>query len=540
MKRVIFILTALFIPIIIYAQGVWVPFTPSTPGEPPIIDVLESNNSRTVVHITIPGMYVEDTLIQGTTYHILSIPEQKIKCDIGAPQVPAIRELVAIPPISDVDVIMNICTPLVLNGYMVYPSQEPKPYGEPPGPFIIDTLIYSTNAFYPGKMAEKSDPAILKDMRVINTSCYPITFNPVTQQLNVYYDFIVELNYHGTNNINPLPHGYPSVVALMYEAMYKDLIINYDWLGISSERSSSWDYLVITATEYFDDLQDFVFWKHKKGCMIKVAKPVNIVFPRTYFIQDDTLAIKNYILNTFDVGATDKQFYVLFIGDEDAIPMCRYPTIYANAKNWSDHWYACLIGDDDYADIAIGRLSVANSSHVNTIINKIFAYERDPAQDWAIGRALMVSHYPDPPTSFHDTTVKIIDDFLVPNGFEYYDADGGGGDWTNASLKECIENSDPDHHGVGIINYFGHGDTAKWKEWNLSESFTTAEVNDLSNTNYYPIVYNCCCLNGAIQAEQEAMVEAWIRDPDGGGVGALGASVMAWAAQFWGANHIPG
>lgn len=164
MKRVIFILTALFIPSITYAQRVWVPFIPSAQGEPPRIEVLESNNSRTVVHITIPGMYVEDTLIQGTTYHILSIPEQKIMWGIGAPQLPAIRELVAIPPISDVDIIINIGTPLVLNSYMVYPFQEPKPYGEPPGPFIIDTIIYSTNAFYPSKMAEKSDPAILKDM----------------------------------------------------------------------------------------------------------------------------------------------------------------------------------------------------------------------------------------------------------------------------------------------------------------------------------------------------------------------------------------
>ncbi|MBN2621486.1 hypothetical protein JXB22_10400, partial [candidate division WOR-3 bacterium] len=194
------------------------------------------------------------------------------------------------------------------------------------------------------------------------------------------------------------------------------------------------------------DLQDFVFWKHKKGCMVKIVQPANIVFPRNYFIQDDTTAIKTYIRNTLHIGETDKLCYVLLVGDENDVPMFnRYDYCSPNQYIWSDHYYACIEGTDSIADIAIGRLSVDNTSHVTTIVNKVFAYERNPAEDWAINRALMVSHYEEEGTYFGDTTQKIIDDILEPYNFDYYDADGRE-NWTNDDLKECIENNGSPYH----------------------------------------------------------------------------------------------
>ena len=304
--------------VLIYSQGIWVPFTANVPGTPPIIEVLSSNNAQTVIHVTIPGMWVEDTLIDGVTYQIVRLPDHSTLGNVGAPQLPAIRKLVAIPPTSNVSISIAAGTPLFLSGYTIYPFQAPVPIGQPHGPFFIDSLIYSTNVFYPQNPIEMSDPAILRDIRVVNAMCCPIVLNPVTHELNVYQDFTIRLDYRGTNTANSLPCGYPSVVDTLFAAMYKSLIINYDRLGILTERSSVLDYLVITATEYYDYLQDFVFWKHKKGLNIKVARPMDIVrWP--YFVQGDTVAIKNYIRDQFGPG--DRLAYVLLVGDEDEVPM---------------------------------------------------------------------------------------------------------------------------------------------------------------------------------------------------------------------------
>ncbi|MBN2621485.1 T9SS type A sorting domain-containing protein [candidate division WOR-3 bacterium] len=56
--------------------------------------------------------------------------------------------------------------------------------------------------------------------------------------------------------------------------------------------------------------------------------------------------------------------------------------------------------------------------------------------------------------------------------------------------------------------------------------------------DYYPIIYDCCCVNGDIKVSAEVMVEAWIRDSDGGGVGSLGATQGVWPSLYW-SNHFP-
>jgi hypothetical protein len=117
MKRVIFGLMILLVfPVLVYAQGNWVSFTSNVPGAPPIIEVLESNNSRTVIHVTIPGMWVKDTLVNGTAYQILRIPDYGTMYNVGEPQLPAIRELTAVPPFSNVDITVSNTASLVLNG----------------------------------------------------------------------------------------------------------------------------------------------------------------------------------------------------------------------------------------------------------------------------------------------------------------------------------------------------------------------------------------------------------------------------------------
>jgi hypothetical protein len=376
-------------------------------------------------------------------------------------------------------------------------------------------------------MAEVSDPGIMRAMRIVNTSLYPMTFNPATQELLVYHNFTVELTYHGTNTINPLLNGYPSMVDSLSAAMYKSLIINYDWLGILSGSSVFAEYVVITANEYYDDLEDFVFWKHKKGCKVKVVIPSDIV-GRDYFVQEDTAAIRNYLKDTF--GSAERVAYVLLVGDENAVPMFNEWQSH-NELIYSDHYYACINGNDDYPDLAIGRFSVADNNDVITIINKIFAYERTPAQDWGIRRVLMVSHWCE--DCYHNTNQWIINNVLSLKGFYCYDAYGEIGLWDNALLQECIENTGPEEFGVSIVNYHGHGQPDSWFEWNVhGESYTTTDVHNLTNTNHYPIVYNCCCLNGAVQETYEVMVEAWTRDPDGGGVGALGASRESWKITY--------
>ncbi|MBE0410797.1 MAG: T9SS type A sorting domain-containing protein [Anaerolineales bacterium] len=533
MQKVMFILMSIFVlPGSVFAQGNWISFTSNAVGTPPIVEVLESNNSRTVIHVTIPGMWVRDTLVNGTTYHMLKIPDYGTMYNVGEPQLPAIRELVAIPPISNVGIsVTNTVTPLILNGYTVYPYQEAVPEGQPPAPFIIDTVPYSTNSFYPGNTTELSDPAVWRDVRVVHSALYPITFNPVTHQLNACYDFTVVLDYWGVSNINILQGGYTAGVSPEYASMYRSQIINYDWLGIpEGEQYRSFAYLVITTNDYDDAIQPFVFWKQKKGFDTEVE---------VVDLGSSPEDIKAIIEADYESRRTE---WVLLVGDDhrdtqpNDIPTYRYyppPAGSYEIYDYSDYWYTLLTGDDDYPELAIGRFPPVNEAQVDTMIYKIFAYERTPCPRWDIDEMLLVVHWD---ATTHSLPCKryIRDYVLEPMNFEVDTAFGMFGA-TNQDVIEYIEGEEwEDFRGVSIVNYRGHGWYDCWLNWDANhQSFYTSHVRSLENfwypdSGWVPLVFNLCCTNGCIVDDDEVLIEAWLAAGGGGGAGALGASNRTW------------
>jgi len=521
MKRVIFGLMILLVfPVLVYAQGNWVSFTSNVAGTPPIIEVLESNNSRTVVHVTIPGMWVKDTLVNGTAYQILRIPDYGTMYNVGEPQLPAIRELTAVPPFSNVNITAINTASLVLNGYMVYPYQELLPGGQPPGPFTIDTLLYSTNTFYPNDVTELHDPAVWRDVRVVHSSLYPITFNPITQKLNVCYDFFIELDYWGISNVNVLPGGYPAGVGPGYAAMYREQIINYDWLGIiEDERNRSFAYLVITTEEYANVIEPFVFWKQKKGFEVEVE---------TVSAGLDPKYIKEIIEIHYDTCRTE---WVLLVGDRPDIKIKN------TEYGYSDYWYT-LLTDDHYPELAIGRFSPFDTTDVTIIVNKTFAYERTPCSNWTIDEVMLVVGYNC--TDSYRCKQYIRTDVMEPNDFKVNTAYAMDTpeifSWaTNDTVRHYIQ----ENGGVNILNFRGHGAYFEWlgdpttHKWSSdNKPFDVDTVYSLNNWStpdsaWLPLVFNFCCRTGCIWYP-ECMTEAWTRSPNGGAAGALGATGVTY------------
>ncbi|NOR17413.1 T9SS type A sorting domain-containing protein [candidate division WOR-3 bacterium] len=438
--------------------------------------------------------------------------------NVGEPQLPAIRELTAVPPFSNVDITASNTASLVLNGYMVYPYQELLPDGQPPGPFIIDTLLYSTNAFYPDDVTELGDPAVWRDVRVVHSSLYPITFNPVTQKLNVCYDFFIELDYWGISNVNVLPGGYPAGVGPGYAAMYRNQIINYDWFGLpEGERYSSYAYLVITIDDYADEIDPLVFWKQKKGFEVEVE---------TVAAGLDPDSIKHIIKYDYEERKTE---WVLLVGDRPDID------IESTEYGYSDYWYT-LLSDDHYPELAIGRFSPANDTDVTIMVDKTFAYERTPCTSWTINEVLLVVGYNCPQS--YDCNESIRKHVMEPINFKVNTAYAmdtlGIYSWaTNDTVRHYVQ----ENGGVNIINFRGHGQWGRWygeeHEWSSDDKyFDTDTVRCLKNfrhpdSAWLPLVFNFCCFTGGIQVS-ECMTEAWTRADTGGAVGALGATNMTW------------
>ena len=103
------------------AQSNWVTFTKATPEEP-TVTLQQSNISAVIFNVETSGMFAEDISKNGAVYQRLKLPKQTQTIVEGEPELPIIRQMIAIPECNDVNISINTNTPTVFDNYTVYPS----------------------------------------------------------------------------------------------------------------------------------------------------------------------------------------------------------------------------------------------------------------------------------------------------------------------------------------------------------------------------------------------------------------------------------
>ncbi|MFB0509618.1 MAG: C25 family cysteine peptidase, partial [bacterium] len=473
---------------------------------PPTINIVSGSRSDLTLKISLHGMLVEDTIVNGITYHVLSIPKCAQISDIGKPMLPFISEMIAIHPQRQVRLSADSLEFIVLDNYYVFPAQYPQNGSVyQVFPFVIDETLYTQNIFYPGITTKYKRPAIFRDLRVSNLSLFPVFFNPQTHQLRVLKKAILRASFSGTDSINTLP-TWPTSVAPLYGNIYRSTILNYNTLGIPDEVL--WTrprYLIISDGSFADDLNPFIFWKTKKGLEIFLE---TITTPE----QRDTLYIKDLITDYYNHYNIS---YVLLVGDGYERDQPGYPPLLPIPDGWeyqtvthgaaiSDHWYTCIAGDDDIADVALGRFSIWTNEQLNRVTEKLFSFERYPnAGEWFIKRNVLVSHKEEWPGEYHECKTESIVPIITLYGFQYFDDWGGYYGMSNEVVKLHINDpaSPSTNKGSSLLNYRGHGVVKAWEDWCSvpPTSFTNDDIYSLTNfvsmnNAWLPIVFeNCCC-----------------------------------------------
>ncbi len=519
----IIILTLIALVSYAHAEPTWTVFTGNFPeGTPPIVNVISSDEDSTVVEITTPGMWEEEVEIDGMTFQKIEIPEYGFTYEIGLPQIPGVRELVAVPGMKDIFLNVVETKTIEREEYNVYPVQTPLVDGDNGnGEFDYDEEFYQTDALYPENLTDLGGASIWRDVRVVNPSLYPVRFNPAQQKLEVAYYIKFELVYSGESNDNvKIDPDYP--IEKKYADTYSENITNYDFLDL---QEISWaledlDYLIITAPGFVGPANRIRDWARTRGYGAETVD--------TNTAGDTWQEIWDYLKTLY---ANERMDYVLLLGDigdyNDLVPIAKISVVWEDTI--TDYRYSLLEGDDPFPEVAVSRLCGTTVDELNHQIDKITDYNAgiEPGP-WA-QRGLLVAHqdYEWDYRGYRECKEK-----LRTNAWEYFDpvfikcygADDGV---TNKNIKLAIDG------GCGIVNYRGHGGTDKWANWSKGPgqySWTTVNIHeDLNNGDKYPVVFNICCLNAELDnaAREETLCEAWLSS-EYGAVAALGSTRVSW------------
>jgi len=507
--------------------------------------LLSSDAEGTVVDFLVRGLRVEETEEEGESFQILTISGRATTSEVGRPQLPVIKETIAVPQGASVRATVIDASYSTYSGYRVRPFQPPEvdwEVSDEDRAFVIDEEFYSQDVFYPEELVEVGAPGTWRDLDVVALQVNPMTFNPATGELRVYDHVRVRLDYEGGTLAK-------RAAEPKFARMYQDVILNYGSLDLTvKEPEVSERELPLIGEVGIDepgptsDLVKYLSIRHDGQTSSASIKPLldwrdekGLPYVSYYFPSSSTPSasdVKNVIAGVY--ASHPELEYVLLVGDIGRLPWnpnwdpsSTFNYYFPGTTIPSDYWYGCVAGSDPYPELAVGRISANNDAEVSQQVNKILTYERNPpVGDW-VERVLLVAHAQDAPGKYQGCkeairTASYANPFIFETAYGALPS-GGGDAATNADVKAAIDS------GTGIVNYRGHGYYTYWGAyWNSAgQEYGTADAHALNNGDMTPVIFSVACANAALDQSGECLAEAFVKDDDSA-VAFLGATRPSW------------
>lgn len=501
------------------------------------------------------GAYMYNQVENGKTYTRIAMPEARVLDIKGEPALPYYNDLLAITSSEDVSVSIVESSYNEYSVQTVIPASGPIMGGMTPVK-ASESEVYSSNSLFPSTITNIDEINSFRSIPFVSVSVYPVRFNPVTKKVRCYSSVTYRLKYKDGEISQSQKSSDESLDP------FKEVISNPQILdkfkqkttsSLRSGNSESFDYLIVTTNSFTNAANKIKDWKTLLGFSCKILSNNG-----NWKNSDD---VKNAIRAEY---AQYHPTYLLIIGDFEHVPGRLEVT--DHTSHWGKDAIYSFYSDNAYArfndigyveDVFKGRISAKNGSEASMIVDKIINYEKNPTTSASFYNNVCLSAY------FQDEQEWDDDGNLVRD----YD---GKEDWpfftTSENIKSQLQNigynvdrvytrtstspKDPTYNfnwnalpseftnknyaiwkgkpdditaainkGSVLAVYNGHGEPNSW--YNIG--FNKYHAQKLENGNKLPVFLGYCCQSGTY-SEDECFTEAVIRNPNGGGVGAMGFS----------------
>ncbi|MEE8417566.1 MAG: C25 family cysteine peptidase, partial [candidate division Zixibacteria bacterium] len=354
---------------------------------------------------------------------------------------------------------------------------------------------------------------MMRDVRIYSLTISPVQYDPENSVLRVYSEIEIEVDHAGSRIVR-----YGDHLSEAFLPIYRSFLDNpllFDPIEVT--RGADWFIYPDPFLEYVQPIAD---WKKAKGYHVEMIAKSDIGSNPSY------ITIKNYIADRFDTCLV-KPDYITIIGDVTmpsnyGIPSRSYNNPYGMGPFESDNYYTFLEGNDYFPEILIGRISIDYVSELNSYIDKLFTYERNPYiddTDWYL-RGTVVAYWDTtgywPPIFTSARITKLwCRDRMLESGYIQVDTlfEHPGNYIPPSQINASINN------GVSFVNYRGYGAPECWG----GPYYYTYNINQLSNGPMYPVMTSIVCGTGDYGYDV-CFGEGWIRYANKGGAGFIGTT----------------
>jgi hypothetical protein len=497
----------------------WLSFDGSSSPASPELVLLSASPTTINLRAKLPGAQTETVWAGDQNFTRLSGEGYGLPSEIGAPELPVLRQEIEIPFGAQVSIELvsarYLDVSLAQFGlYTIYPLQaaQTKQKGDKAPTFTLEPSAYSQSGFAPASPLAMGEPYIVRGHRLLMVEVMPVAYDPAAGLLRLYSQLTFRLRLQDADmtRTSQLAQRYASAE---FERSLSQSVLNYNQ-GLALTEVEEIGYLIITADEYYDAILPLAQLRTSRGFNVSVTRLSELPGSTP---QD----IKDYIQTAYDTWPLPPS-YLLLVGDTDTIPTW----IGLKIETSTDLYYATMDGAEDWhPDLHRGRFPVRSPEQTRYMVDKYQAY----ANLTGIEPWLKTVSFPATcDLTFNHvaegTHNDVIDSYTQPGGWTgvFPQNPQPGGDKlyciTYGAANEDLLNAF--NQGRWAIIYSGHGEYTGWEM-----GFDPNDVRSLTNEGMFPVVVSHACLTGDF-AQEEVFGETWVLQENRGALAFIGSSTI--------------
>lgn len=264
-------------------------------------------------------------------------------------------------------------------------------------------------------------------------------------------------------------------------------------------------YVIVADSQFENVLQKYIKHKRKQG--------FNVV--EIYRNAGETAEqLRQKIIDEHyakAAAANPAPAYVLLCGDHENLPAFRAQTLDLGKPYYTDYHYG-EYNNDWIQEAMVGRFSAKTTDELEAQIDKTMYMELNGGTNEYLSVGMKDADQS-----------QWVSDYVANAG-----ANGGLVNW-----QPVTEITNRINSGVGFVFHAGHSGETYWTgEGGYGRSLDTVEAGKLTNTNNYPVFMSMSCYSAtfAYHSIADCLGEALMKNPSGGAVGYIGATITSKAA----------
>ena len=318
-----------------------------------------------------------------------------------------------------------------------------------------------------------------------------------------------------------------SYLAVSPEAVYHPTVTKPRASRLKNVRHRA-DYLVIGPEAFLRAAIPLLELRQSEGLKVK-AVSIEEVYSEFGFGEPTPEAVKDFLSYAYHNWRQPSPRYVLLLGDatfdfkdhlQTGVTNQVPPRMVKTSYLWtaSDPSYAAVNGEDILPDFSIGRLPAATVEQIQSMVEKIVAYETGEA---GLDRSavVLVADNPDRAGNFEADADALAATVLASkNPQKIYLSRLGTAATRNAIVQSFDE-------GASLMSYFGHGGIHLWAAENF---FNRRDVASLGLQSQQPLLLTMNCLNGYFHFPYfNSLAEELVQAKDKGAIAAFSPSGLS-------------